>query len=70
VINRGGTVNNLVGNQGQERLLVGHMPIERARLHIKQTGEPAHRKIGKTKLVKDAQSSLDHIGTGVTAVLT
>ena len=60
---------DLVGDGGQQRLLVGEVVVERAGLHPELGAEPAHREVGQPVVVEDAQGPGDDVLAAVAHVI-
>lgn len=57
--------NNLIRHEGEQRLLIRHMVVQRAWLHPQFGSNPAHRTIFEPLSVKHPQGGCDHIGEAV-----
>ena len=51
----------LVGDRGQQRLLVGEVVVERARLHPELGADPAHRQVAEAVRVQQRDRALDDV---------
>jgi len=56
-------LEQLVGDGGQQRLLVREVVVERARLEAELRGDAPHRQIREPVHVEDVDRALDDVGT-------
>ena len=52
---------HLIGDRAEQLLLVGEVPIERARRHVEFAGEPAHGQVGDPVAVQDRRRLGHHV---------